>query len=96
MEKLRVLGAEYLLQYVQDAYIQEQKEYSYRVYVTDSLKMIAEHTAVPAAVFSEGNMGQYLSVRWADAVDPPKTETRTAEEIIAETRQAFKKAASPA
>lgn len=66
------------------------KEKSYRAYVTDTLRMIAENTAVPAASFTDGKMGQYIPARWLEALTPPREETRTPEEIIAGIRKSLK------
>lgn len=49
----------------------------YKIYVTDSLRIIGENTAKLAG-------GGYLKSRWADVVDPKTKEVRTGEEIVAE------------
>lgn len=46
------------------------------MYVTDALRVIGENTAKYAS-------GSYPKTRWADIINPPKEETRTADEIIA-------------
>lgn len=48
---------------------------AYRVYVTDALRIIGENTAK----FVSGN---YIKLRFADAIKPQKEETRTSEEVI--------------
>lgn len=55
-------------------YQQEQKEFAYHVYVTDSLKLIAENTAKYAG-------GIHLTKRWADIVEQKPADTRTGAEI---------------
>lgn len=53
----------------------DAEESTLRLYATDALKLIAENTAK----FSGGN---YMKLRWADIINPPKKESRTADEII--------------
>lgn len=48
---------------------------AFRFYVTDCLQIMAENTAKFAG-------GRYMTMRFADIVDPPKEDTRTPEEII--------------
>lgn len=45
------------------------------MYVTDVLRLIGENTAKYAG-------GSYTKDRWSDIINPPKEETRTADEII--------------
>lgn len=56
---------------------------AYRVYITDALKIVAENTAKYAG-------GPYLKVRYADIVNPPKEETRTADEVIEHMKKKLK------
>lgn len=55
----------------------------YQVYVTDALRLIGEHTAKYAG-------GSYQKARWADIINPPKEETRTADEIIEHIKKKLK------
>lgn len=48
---------------------------AYRIYVTDSLKAIAENTSKYAG-------GSYMRVRFAEILNPKPEETRTPEDII--------------
>ncbi|MDE7398968.1 MAG: hypothetical protein K2N06_05505 [Oscillospiraceae bacterium] len=48
---------------------------TYRVYVTDALKLIAENTSKYAG-------GSYMKIRFTDIINPKPEETRTADEII--------------
>lgn len=48
---------------------------TYRIYVTDSLKMISENT-------SKRDGGSSFAVRYWDVIKKPVNETRTSEEII--------------
>lgn len=54
---------------------QQAKDTAYRVYVTDSLKLIAENTANFAK-------GQYMKARYYDIITPKKQDTRTGDEIV--------------
>ena len=54
---------------------QQSKDTAYRVYVTDSLKLIAENTANFAK-------GRYMKDRYYDAIRPAKEDTRTGDEIV--------------
>lgn len=64
---------------------------SFRAYVTDTLQVIAENTAIPAASFTDGKAGKAMTRRWADWDKPaPPKETRTAEEIIDHIRARLK------
>lgn len=50
-------------------------EISYKLYVTDELRRIDEHTAALGD-------NRYMAQRWAEQIKPQKIETRTPEEII--------------
>ena len=59
------------------------ENWTFQVYVTDTLQAIAENTAVPAAGFTEGKHGRAMTIRWAEKDKPtPPEETRTPEEVI--------------
>lgn len=63
------------------AFSKKQREKLYRVYLTDSLKVISENTA-------GGERRSAMSKRWIDIVDPPgPAETRSAEEIIGDLKR---------
>lgn len=53
----------------------EQTRKAYDVYVTDVLRIIAENAAKRYG-------GSYVKMRYAEIIDPPKEETRSADEII--------------
>lgn len=65
---------DYIAQHVLQTYKQEQKEFAYRVYVSDTLKLITENTAKYAG-------GSHLTTRWADIVAQKPADTRTGAEI---------------
>ena len=53
------------------------KTESYRIYVTDALRVVAENTAR----FASGN---YIKARYADMIEPKKQDNRTGDEIVAD------------
>ena len=53
----------------------EQQDKAYRIYVTDTLRVITENT-------SKVQGGSYYKMRFADMLDSPKKEERTEEEVI--------------
>lgn len=59
---------------------QQQKNELYRVYVTDTLKNIAENTANVSA--ANGVSGKYSTKRYYDVLHPAPEDNRSAEEII--------------
>lgn len=65
---------DYIAQHVLQTYKQEQKEFAYRVYVSDSLKFIAENTAKYAG-------GSHITNRFAEIVTKKPSDTRTGAEI---------------
>ena len=54
---------------------EKQRDEAYRIYITDSLKLITENTAH----FVEG--GQYITKRWIEVVENKPTDNRSGEEI---------------
>ena len=58
------------------------EEDAYRAYTAEALRMICANTAR----FAGGN---YIEQRYVDLIDPPKEDTRTEEEIIAQVRKAW-------
>ena len=50
---------------------------TYRVYVTDALRLTVENTAK----FAGGN---YIKARSIDIIEPKKVDTRTGDEIVAD------------
>jgi hypothetical protein len=63
------------MRYVKAKAQEHALEKAYRIYTTDSLKMISENTSKYAG-------GSSFSVRYWDMVKKPVPETRTGEEII--------------
>lgn len=63
------------MKYLQANYHKKSKDAAFRYYVTDVLKNINESVANTMS-------GKYMQARFYDILNPPKEETRTAEEII--------------
>lgn len=59
--------------------------WSFEAYVTDTLRVLTENTAVPAAYYTEGKAGKSMAVRWAERDKPsPPEEKRTPDEVVAD------------
>lgn len=56
------------------------KDQAYKIYITDTLKSMAENTAYSAR--QAGGDGRYITIRYADAINPKPEEKRTGNEII--------------
>lgn len=65
---------------------EHHKQELYRIYTTDALQLLGESVAAQMA-------GRYLSQRYADLINPPKQETRTAEEIIDHMKDVLRRCA---
>ena len=72
------------MRYVKAKAQQNALDKSYRIYVTDGLKMISENSAKYAG-------GMYLSTRYTDVIKKPVKETRTKDEIIDGIKAKLKK-----
>lgn len=64
------------MRYVVARYNEKQRDMAYRIYLTDSLKYIAENTA--RSVSSDG---KYLTVRYIDIIEPKPQDNRSGDEI---------------
>lgn len=62
-------------------------EKAYKTYVTDSLRIISENSAASAACCTNGKMGQYPQMRFAELFNTKPAETRTAEDVITGIRK---------
>lgn len=69
------MGIGYVIDHCIAYFNKEQKEKAYKTYITDTLRLMTENTAKQAG-------GSYIKARYIEIVDPPKEETRTAEEVI--------------
>jgi hypothetical protein len=72
---LEQIGIGYVIDHCISYFYKEQRHKAYEVYVTDVLRIIAENTAKQVG-------GSYIKMRYNDIVDPPKEESRSANEII--------------
>ena len=68
------------MRYVIARFNEQQREMAYRIYITDSLKILSENSSNLAG-------GSRITTRFADIIKPQKTETRTATEVIDHIRQ---------
>jgi hypothetical protein len=73
------------LQFAACAYKEYAEEKSFRVYVTDALRIVGENTARIGG-------GSSIKTRWEDIVDPlwrktTQADTRSAEEIVADVAE---------
>ena len=67
---------------------QHQKNELYRVYVTDTLKNIAENTAAVCA--QNGANGKYITKRYYELLHPAPEDNRSADEIITSIKNKLK------
>lgn len=70
------------MRYVLARYQQYQRDYAYRIYITDALKFIAENSAKNGM-----RGGNYPSKRWYDLINAEKIDDKTADEIIADVSE---------
>lgn len=71
-------NAHTFLRYVKSRYEQYRRDVAYRIYVSDSLRIITENTAKAVG-------GSYIEGRYKDIIKPKRQDNRTAEQIIADT-----------
>lgn len=57
--------------------------------MTDTLQVVAENTAVLAAIFADGNHGKVMTNRWIDRGKPVKQDDRTGDDIDRELSEKF-------
>ena len=65
------------MRYAMARFNQHQRDLAYRIYVTDCLRIISENTAKMGG-------GSYISVKFADIINPKPAGNRTGEEIAAD------------
>lgn len=80
---------DYISQHVRQAYVQEQENKAYRVYVAETLRCISESVA-------RFSGGPYMPAKWEDIVNPKPTETRTPEQVIDHVMECLKKVSGAA
>lgn len=59
--------------------MEDQKQQAYKMYVTDTLRLVGENTAKQVR-------GAYIAKRYSDLIKPIPEDNRTPEEIIAQIR----------
>lgn len=65
------------MRYAMARYQSQQRDFAYRIYVTDCLRIISENTAKMCG-------GSYITVKLADIINPKPVENRSGEEIAAD------------
>ena len=65
------------MRYAIARYQSQQRDFAYRIYVTDCLRIISENTAKMGG-------GSYITAKLADIINPKPVEDRTGEEIAAD------------
>lgn len=72
------------MRYVRTRFEVEQRELTYRFYVTNALKIITENTAKMGG-------GQYMKDRFCDIVTPPIEDDRSGAEIAENIKEKLKR-----
>ena len=65
------------MRYATARFNQHQRDFAYRIYVTDCLRIISENTAKMCG-------GSYMKAKLADIINPKPVDNRTGEEIAAD------------
>lgn len=90
LEKIELFGEDYISQHIISEYNKQNELRILKIYLTDSLKIITENTALIA------NGGNTFSKRYIDIVEPDndviecENPEETAEQVISEFRQTMK------
>lgn len=75
-----MMGRRYVLDYCISSFKKKQKDFLFKIYVTDALKAIAYNS-------SHSEEAIELNNRYFDWINPPKEETRTSKEVIDDIRK---------
>ena len=65
------------MRYATARFNQHQRDFAYRIYVTDCLRMATENAA-------KMSQGSYTAARFYDIINPKPVDNRTGEEIAAD------------
>ena len=65
------------MRYAIARYQSKQRDFAYRIYVTDCLRIISENTAKMGG-------GSYITAKFADIINPMPVDNRTGEEIASD------------
>ena len=65
------------MRYAIARYQSQQRDFAYRIYVTDCLRIVTENTAKMSG-------GSYITAKLSDIINPKPVEKRTGEEIAAD------------
>lgn len=75
MNKVELLGREYITEYCYEKAKQDRNKEIYDTYITDGIKAISESLSAITG-------GKYLSKRYYDVIQPPKPVKEKPEDII--------------
>ena len=90
LEKIELFGEDYISQHIISEYNKQNELRILKIYLTDSLKIITENTALTA------NGGNTFSKRYIDIVEPDndviecENPEEAAEQVISEFKQTMK------
>ena len=65
------------MRYAMARYQSQRRDFAYRIYVTDCLRIISENTAKMGG-------GSYITAKLSDIINPKPADKRTGEEIAAD------------
>ena len=65
------------MRYAMARYQSQQRDFAYRIYVSDCLRIISENTAKMGG-------GSYITAKLSDIINPKPADNRTGEEIAAD------------
>ena len=65
------------MRYAMARYQSQQRDFAYRIYVADCLRIISENTAKIGG-------GSYITAKLSDIINPKPADNRTGEEIAAD------------
>lgn len=78
LEHVELFGKQYIIDHCVTEYNNAQRQEAYEIYVSESLRAIAENTAALAGG------GRYMKAGFMDIIKPKKQDKRTGEEIAAD------------
>ena len=65
------------MRYAMARFNQHRRDFAYRIYVTDCLRIISENTAKMGG-------GSYVTAKFSDIINPKPADNRTGEQIAAD------------
>lgn len=78
------------MRYAIARYQSQQRDFAYRIYVTDCLRITTENTAKTVAILSRGEMeASYMPLAFNDILNNKPKEEKTEQQIIDEMQAEF-------